>query len=301
MDRNPNPTQNAALPMSASCQTVVTYSSKSSEELLCPITEQTLTATWADETSMNTLFTYVRGQPDIEIVAPGSKHINFMPNVSATSFSLIIQDVQAEDGGVYVCITAGGGTIRNEHTVFVEVLAKPTVQYESQVVDVLDVIVGTLYDLTCSAAGARNKFSSFKKWLKISSYVKLVKCLLIQQSRKDHKIVDDLDVIVGTSYDLTCSATGARSVSDLSLVWDPSLEENTPNITSNGDLKDYSITSTYTAVRGVSSITCQLTGYVMQDEINDLRMENISHTVNLNVRSSKTTKEQSPTNGDMSI
>ncbi|PIK46700.1 putative tyrosine-protein kinase [Apostichopus japonicus] len=68
-------------------------------------------------------------------------------------------------------------------------------------------------------------------------------------------------------------------------MWDPSLLVKVPLvITPNGDYKDYRITSTYTAVKGDSSITCQLTGYVMQDEINEQRMEHISHTVNLTVQ-----------------
>ncbi|XP_071842967.1 uncharacterized protein [Apostichopus japonicus] len=225
----------------ASCQAVVTYSSKSSEELLCPLTDQTFTASWTDETAGDILSTYQREKPDIDIVPSGSKHINFMYNVSASSFSIFIRDVEAEDGGEYVCITVGGGGSRTEHTVVVEVLAKPTVMNGSQ-------------------------------------------------------DVDALDVIVGTSYDLTCSATGARSVNNLSLMWDPLLVEKTPlSVTTNGDYKNYSITSTYTAVRDISSVTCQLTGYVMQDEIDDQRMEIISHTVNLNVRTNTFTTERPST------
>ncbi|PIK46698.1 hypothetical protein BSL78_16436 [Apostichopus japonicus] len=118
-----------------------------------------------------------------------------------------------------------------------------------------------------------------------TTYDVTVEVLAKPTVRYESQDVDVLDVIVGSSYDLTCAATGARSLSDLSLVWDPSLVKKTPIIiTPNGDYTDYSITSTYTAVRGDSSITCQLTGYVMQGEINDQRMELISHTMNLNVR-----------------
>ncbi|XP_071843024.1 uncharacterized protein [Apostichopus japonicus] len=107
----------------ASCQTLVTYSSKSSEELLCPITDHTIAATWRDETTGNNLANYVRGgQPDIEIVDPGSKHNNYMYYVSSTSFSIFIQPVQAEDGGDYICSIVGGGGFRNEYTVVVEVI-----------------------------------------------------------------------------------------------------------------------------------------------------------------------------------
>ncbi|PIK62501.1 hypothetical protein BSL78_00598 [Apostichopus japonicus] len=168
------------------------------------------------------------GSPPVITKSTEDKYKNFKHDLTPTSFDLVIEDVEDGDGGVYSCAVFGNPPV--EFDVTVEVLAKPTVQYESQ-----DVV--------------------------------------------------ELDVIVGTQYNLTCSATRARSVSDLSLMWDPSLVEPTPlSSTPNGDYMDYSITSTYTAVKGDSSITCQLTGYVMQDEINDQRMDNISHTVNLNVQ-----------------
>ncbi|XP_071843048.1 uncharacterized protein [Apostichopus japonicus] len=118
-----------------------------------------------------------------------------------------------------------------------------------------------------------------------ASYDVIVEVLAKPTIQYESQDVDVLNVIVGTSYDLTCSAAGARSNSDLSLMWEPLLVEKTPLvITPNGNYTDYNITSTYTAVRGDSTITCQLTGYVMQVEINDQRMEHISHTVNLNVQ-----------------
>ncbi|PIK53054.1 hypothetical protein BSL78_10068 [Apostichopus japonicus] len=216
--------------LEVSCQTVNTYTTKDVESLPCTITGQTLTVIWADTAVENQIavLTYQKGNPPVINISTEAKYTNFNYALTPTSFNLVIENVEDGDGGVYNC--AAFGLTPVEFDVTVEVLVKPTVQYESQ-----DVV--------------------------------------------------ELDVIVGTQYNLTCSATRARSVSDLSLMWDPSLVETTPLvITSNDDYKHYSITSTYTAVRGVSSITCQLTGYVMQDEINNQRMDKISHTVILNVQ-----------------
>lgn len=100
----------------------MTYSSKSSEELLCPITDQIGAATWTDGTTTiaTTLANYLGPDTDILIPDPGPKHRNFNYTISTTSFSLFIQDVEAEDGGAYRCTTIGVGGSTHEHTVVVE-------------------------------------------------------------------------------------------------------------------------------------------------------------------------------------
>lgn len=98
---------------------MVTYSSKYSEKLLCPITHLTVSATWSDAITGNILASYRQEKSDFEFGPPDSKHDNFHYAVSSTSFTLEIQPVEAEDEGKYICNTVGANTI-NVYNVSVE-------------------------------------------------------------------------------------------------------------------------------------------------------------------------------------
>ena len=90
-----------------------------------------------------------------------------------------------------------------------------------------------------------------------------------------------LDVTVGRSYELTYLATRTRSENALLLTWEPFIDAS-PNtvIAPNGEFVDYSLTSTYVAKQGDSIITCMITGYVTQADINE---QLLTDTMELNV------------------